>query len=89
VKSAHFADVCTERQKRMLEVVDDMKCPVGGSLASQSQFAEKLADPKTVHVHKQVTAVPRLRKERTMLLNSKFETRRLETLNNYFTFTLS
>jgi len=88
MRRAHFTDACTERQKRKRAVVDDISS-AGGSLANRAQFAKKLADLKIEHVHKQVTTLPRLRKGRPMLLNSKFERRILETLNNYLTFSLS
>jgi hypothetical protein len=66
----------------------DITCSAGGSLALQAQFAEKLADPKHLHVHQQLTALPRLRKGRPWLLNPQFEPRNLETLNSCLTFSL-
>ena len=46
MRSAHLADACIEWQKWKLAVVDDITCSVGGSLAIQAQFTEKIAYPK-------------------------------------------
>jgi hypothetical protein len=54
-----------------MAVVDDITCSAGGSLAIPVQSAEDLADPKILHLHKQVIALPRLRKGRPMLLKLK------------------